>query len=467
MGKLNLGIDLASRTEHVATLADERGRYLWQGKRFRTTKDDLEALTEGIDPSELTVIIEPTTNAWVPVAAHFLAAEVHVVLVPPEQSADLRRYYSKHAKNDRLDSRLLARLPLLHPEGLRPLSDLGPGQPLKRAVRRRANLVEDRTATHNRIAALLELLGPAYLEALGDGDFPKAALALLGRYGDPRALRRLGKARLATLLRRSTRGRWGERKAEQLLAAAHEAIFLWEGGGLDFTELAWDLASETRVAQAIDAELSEVERRIERLYAEADPGGIMASAPGVGPALAPGILGRLGDARRFANLAAVRSFSGYVPATEQSGTTEGNPGITKAGDPGLRRDLFLAADQARRVDPQLAARYHRLMVDRGLHHTSAICHLATALLTRIAACWRKQERYSLRDVDGRAITEAEGRAIVAERYRIPEEVREARRKTRKAQRHKNRTGRRSEESTEAAPTSDPSPGERTPEAVLA
>jgi hypothetical protein len=30
--------------------------------------------------------------------------------------ADLRAYYSKHAKNDHLDSKMLARLPLLHPE---------------------------------------------------------------------------------------------------------------------------------------------------------------------------------------------------------------------------------------------------------------------------------------------------------------------------------------------------------------
>jgi hypothetical protein len=40
-----------------------------------------------------------------------------VILVPPEQSADLRRNYHKHTKNDRLDSVLLARLPLLHPMG--------------------------------------------------------------------------------------------------------------------------------------------------------------------------------------------------------------------------------------------------------------------------------------------------------------------------------------------------------------
>ena len=60
-----------------------------------------------------------------------------MILVPPEQSADLRDYYNKHTKTDRLDSRVLARLPLLHPEGLRGIDNLGPAQSLRRAVRDR------------------------------------------------------------------------------------------------------------------------------------------------------------------------------------------------------------------------------------------------------------------------------------------------------------------------------------------
>ncbi|MGH2738466.1 MAG: IS110 family transposase, partial [Actinomycetota bacterium] len=433
--KLCLGIDVACRAEHVASMADETGRLVWQQRRFHTTEADLVSLGDEIDPGgELTVVLEPTRNAWVPIAAHFLARGHRVVLVPPERSADLRRYYSKHAKTDGLDSRILARLPLLHPEGLVGLSDLGPAQALKRAVRRRARLVADRTACHLRIACLLEMLGPGYLETLGSGDYPKAALAVLARYGDPRALRRLGKARLVALMRRASRGAWGDDKAGQLLDAAGEALRLWRDGGLDLDELAWDLASEVRIGAAIDAELGHLEGRIARLYAEADPGGIFTSAPSVGPALGPGILGRLGDARRFGNLKGVRSFAGLVPTTEQSGTAERRSGITKAGDPGLRRDLYLAADRARRVDPQLAAKYHRLMTERGVHHTSAVCHVATTLLSRLAACWRKGEWYVLRDVDGREITEAEGRAIVAERYQVPEEVRAARRRGRKAQR---------------------------------
>ena len=139
--------------------------------------------------------------------------------------------------------------------------------------------------------------------------------------------------------------------------------------------------------------------------------------------LAAGILGRLGDVNRFANLAAIRSFSGMVPRVNQSGNTETRPGITKQGDPGLRRDLWFATDIAGHQDPQLAAKYYRLIVDRRLHHYSAVCHLATTLLTRIAACWRTGQPYIVRDIDGRTVDRAEARAIITDRYTIPPEAR--------------------------------------------
>jgi hypothetical protein len=49
------------------------------------------------------------------------------------------------------------------------------------------------------------------------------------------------------------------------------------------------------------------------------------------------------------------------------------------------------------------------------------------LLTRIVACLRNGTPYQVRDVDGSPITPEQGRAIIAERYQIPPEVRAARR----------------------------------------
>jgi hypothetical protein len=100
-------------------------------------------------------------------------------------------------------------------------------------------------------------------------------------------------------------------------------------------------------------QIEDIEERIANSYEHADPKGIVASAPGTGPVLAAAITGRLGDASRFRNLAAVRAYSGMIPKMSLSGVGGGQHGLTKAGDPYLREALFMAADQARRADPQL------------------------------------------------------------------------------------------------------------------
>ncbi len=82
-----------------------------------------------------------------------------VVLVSAERSANLRAY---DAKPDRLDSFLLARLPLMHPEGLHPERGLGPGDPLRRAAKLHSTLVKRGTPSLARLDALLEILGPAW-----------------------------------------------------------------------------------------------------------------------------------------------------------------------------------------------------------------------------------------------------------------------------------------------------------------
>jgi transposase len=451
---LTLGVDVAVRAAHQATLARD-GATVWRGRKFWTRPLDLEQLWSDLDlddPGELTVVLEPTRNAWIVVAEWFRRRGAQVVMVPTTQSADLRKYYSKHTKNDRIDSELLARLPLLHPEGLREYSGQGPADPLRRLVKQRSTMIKRRTAVHARLDALVELLGPAWYAVLGS-NYGIAALEFLARYADPHAVLRLGQARLSRFLIARSRGAWRTDHAAGLLAAAKETLALWGEDGMDFAELAEDIAHEADQALFLTRQIKQIDERIANLYADADPAGIVASAPGVGPTISAVIAGRLGDPHRFSSLAAIRAYSGLIPRVSQSGVSKVESNITKAGDPLLREILFAAADQARKIDPQLAAKYQRLMTgDR--HHSSAICHLATLLLTRIATCMRNGEHYILRDVDGTVITELEGRAIVNERYQLDPRRRDNIRHKRMYQRRKQAAGQESQESP-SAPTSQP------------
>lgn len=448
---LRMGIDIAVRAPHQASLANERGELLWSGHRFRTTAADLDALwarlPKEFQSTEMTVVMEPTRNAWVPLAAWFRRRGARVVLVSAERSADLRAYYAKHTKSDRLDSVLLARLPLLHPEGLHPERGMGPGDPLRRATKMHSTLVKRRTTSLARLDALLEILGPHWHAAFAADLTNKSALQFLAAgYADPHTARRLGRARLTRFFHRHSRGAFGETQADQILVAARASLDLWDEE-ISFPDLAEDIAVEARLALALTAEIKELDERIAVLVRDRDPHGIITSAPGIGAITGAVILGRLGDASRFRSLAAVRAFSGLVPSLDSSGVSGRHGGPTKRGDHLLREALFMSANQARRLDPTLAAKYHRLMVDEGKHHNSALCHIATTLLTRVVACWRAQTPYQIRDVDGRPITAHQARATISEHYTIPHEIRRSRATT--------GTGRRSKES-HSAPSTDPS-----------
>jgi transposase len=328
--QLRLGIDIACRAAHQASLADDHGEFFWTGRRFHTSPGELEQLwamlPDQVDAGAVTVIMEPTRNAWVPLAAWFRRRGATVVLVPPEQAADLRAYYHKHTKSDRLDSRLLARLPLLHPEGLHAEQGLGPADVLRRATKLRATLVKRRTTTLSRLDALLELLGPGWLAALGADLANKTPMRFLAAgYADPHTLKRLGLGRLSRFLSRHSRGVWGDAKAAELLAAAEDTLALW-AGELDYGELADDIAVEARMALQLTQEIGELDERIKVVLDRRDPAGIMTSAPGVGQITGAQILGRLGDPGRF------RSLAGCAPSAAWSHalTPPGLPASTAA-----------------------------------------------------------------------------------------------------------------------------------------
>ncbi len=225
--KVRVGIDIACRSPHHAAIADEAGNLISGRHRFGTVVSELAAFWELIpaEASEVMVVMEPTRNAWVPLAGWFRRQGATVVIVPPEQSADLRDYMSKHTKTDRLDAELLARLPVLHPEGLHPAEHLGPGDPLKRAVKIRTGLVHRRTTAMSRLDSLLEILGPGWTDVLGTR-MTQTAFRFLTLYANPHQVKRLGAARLARWFQHHTRKAWGPERAQHLIDAANETIAL-------------------------------------------------------------------------------------------------------------------------------------------------------------------------------------------------------------------------------------------------
>ena len=117
-----------------------------------------------------------------------------------------------------------------------------------------------------------------------------------------------------------------------------------------------------------------------------------------------------------------------VPGSKQSSSRDQKGiSVTKAGPNLVKKFAYLCADVARQWDPQIARIYWDQMVHKGKHHTQAVCACATHLLDRVFAILKEDRPYELRDCAGNAITTAEARRIVGEKYQVPDEVRRRRR----------------------------------------
>jgi hypothetical protein len=105
--------------------------------------------------------------------------------------------------------------------------------------------------------------------------------------------------------------------------------------------------------------------------------------------------------------------------------------MTKAGPRRVKLALYQAAEIARQWDPQLAKVYYDQMAHKGKPHNKAVGAVMSHLASRIHAVLTEQRDYVLRDVDGRETSVQEARTIIRTRYRVPTEIRTARRTNRR------------------------------------
>ncbi len=118
----------------------------------------------------------------------------------------------------------------------------------------------------------------------------------------------------------------------------------------------------------------------------------------MGPVTAPTVRAFFGDGSGLDSARAAASYAGVTPSNWSSGTvSQPSRAITKEGPAALRLAFYQAANAARASDPQLAAFYYRLMVQRGHCHAQANVAVARKLAERVWTLLTRRNGYQLRD----------------------------------------------------------------------
>jgi transposase len=421
----SVGIDVGVKSAHKVAILDRRtGERIRRSLSVPRTWEGIQRLLEILsEADDVVVAIEPAGNAWRPLAGVLLAADVPVYLVDPAKSSRLRKAFSSHAKSDRIDAEALARLPMVAPDRLDRLR-VPPSSTvrLRDLVRHRDRLVEMTSARKKRIQAAVDQIQPTLMEALGDDRFLRAYRAFLRRYVDPGAVVRLGQQRLHRFLESRHRGPFDLQRTEGIFCAAVSGARLLEvqqrgrGTFFDPTQIQLEVCLELDLLEAEEGQIHQLEARIAALCQELDPQGLLQTMPGFGPIIAAGVLGETGSVDRFPNVSSYRGYVSLIPRYKATGQSH-NPRqkLRKAGPRILKKYLFLAAENARKCDLELAAFYSRLR-HKGRVHDQAVCAVANKLAGRAYAVMRRIAEggvtaYVYRDLDGQPISkqEASGR----------------------------------------------------------
>ncbi|MBN4059058.1 IS110 family transposase [Endomicrobium sp. AH-315-J14] len=426
-----IGLDLALRSAHRAVVFED-ARPVSKSLRVPRTKegfDELERRAELAPGEHAEVIMEPTGLCWLTVAAE-MRRRGHAVFVPKGQKTSaLRKFYSAFAKTDAIDAQAQALIRHVDPNGVHELALPTPNETsLRMFIKQRARLVEEMANSKNRIHGWLILANPHLSEAFGRALFSKIGKAFLRQYLDPFKARKLGKTRLRAFWSRTAHGGVKDATFERVFNACATSAELYaelrKEGALPFSydELEWLFSQELDRIEFLEKQIASFERKIADFYTLLDPQRTLQNeVPGCGEITAAAIEAYVGDVSRFDNIKAFAAFFGLVPRTTITGDrAKKGQRLTKGGPKLLKKYLFLAADVARRADPELAATYAHALA-RGKHHYVALVIVAHKLIRKVYAVLRRRAAksdttYRLVDDNGATLTRKQARQLVADKY---------------------------------------------------
>jgi transposase len=307
---------------------------------------DLLIAQESEDPAQTLLVIETCDVAgWV----HDIAIALGMNIAVANPAHEAWRWTRVKRKTDKDDALKLARLAVL---GQLPTAHMPSPQQRqrRRLVHYRRVLVDRRTQIKNQIRSIYSQQGLS---------LPKRG----------KAWTKVGIEQIAE-----------EARPLQQCEAVDE---LWRGR----------LHVELQLLQSLDAQMAQVDAKLDALGAKDERVQLLQSVNGVGPRLAETVVAHLDDPHRFKTAGQVASYAGLVPKQFESGTIKRSCRITRRGPALLRSMLVEVAWMVYMRNDWAKAFVQRISRGVGSRKNIAIVALARKLLVALWAMLRDNTRW--------------------------------------------------------------------------
>jgi hypothetical protein len=248
----------------------------------------------------------------------------------------------------------------------------------------RRKLVDGQVQQRQQLIALLKSYFPVVLELFGKVHQLPLLLSVLGRWTDPRQLRRADRQLIRRVLSEHSAG--SEKQQDEIIARIRSARLLCDDEAL-ITPSAMAAELLVRQIQQSQKTIREFDDKIAEVMKQHPDAHLFTSLRGAGAALAPRLLCAFGSQReRWENAESLAAFSGIAPVTKRSGK-QCHVHRRFACPKYLRQTFHEFAGCAVQYCPWSKARY-RLLRDRGMKHHAALRKIARSWIRILFRVWQ-------------------------------------------------------------------------------
>jgi len=252
----------------------------------------------------------------------------------------------------------------------------------------------------SQLQDLIFLIFPEFMTVMKDMTI-KSTQYLLKNYPMPQDIVQQGVDGLTHILKKVSRGRLGQERAEALYQAAKESVGIAEGRESIVFELKESISSIERIERFV----KELEKHMGKHLKDVPYSRFILSMKGIGEITTAGLIGEMGDFRKYSTISEVIKHAGLDLFEISSGKHKGKRRISKRGRPLLRKLLFFASINVVRQGGILHKQYQHHL-EKGMPKIKALVAISRKLLTIIFALVRNQSVYIMRYSKTQKVKEA-------------------------------------------------------------
>ena len=337
---------------------------------------------------EVVVGFESTGPYAEPICHYLRNKSVKLVQVNPMHTKRIKELTGNSPdKTDRKDPRVIADVISLG-HSLTVVVPEGAAAQLRRLAHARERAIERRTAMSNQLQHLVFVIFPELVHIIGPST--KTGMYLIKNFCDPERMVSMGMERLYDIIRKISRGKFGPDRVERLYQAAEYSGGITEGKEsllVETSHLVSNIESENRYIEVLEKQMATFLGQIPYSHT-------ILSIKGIGPVSAAGLIGEVGDFRKFKTLSEVMKLAGLDLYEISSGKHRGSRHISKRGRALLRKLLYFAAINTTRKNGVFYIPYQRHLA-KGMPKMKALVAIARKLMGVIFALVRDHSEFDI------------------------------------------------------------------------